>query len=170
MKEGYLQEKIRELDYKLKQQMELAGFLQKELQRLEGSKKQQKAIIKKLDSLDQFKTTFLADLKKENDNILKNGIHTSSKEILHQVEASIDKKLREMKTYVDNSLKILREEQDLGEAVSELTYSLNETRHLLQLALETLVQERIISQERITIITKRASLRASKEKKETNPK
>jgi len=42
MKEGYLQEKIREFDYKLKQQMNMAQQLDKHLDRIIVSEKEQK--------------------------------------------------------------------------------------------------------------------------------
>ena len=48
MKEAYLQEKIRELNYKIKQQMDLADQLKQELQRLQQELKQHKHLIKQL--------------------------------------------------------------------------------------------------------------------------
>ena len=55
MKEGYLQEKMREFDYKLKQQMDMAKQLDKHLDRIIVSEKEQKKMFKKLKELDSYK-------------------------------------------------------------------------------------------------------------------
>jgi uncharacterized protein YebE (UPF0316 family) len=66
LKEGYLQGKIREIDFKLKQQMALAEQLDKHLQRIIVSEKEQKKLFNKLKKLDEYKDEIRKDLEMKN--------------------------------------------------------------------------------------------------------
>jgi predicted transcriptional regulator len=158
MKEGYLQTKIREIDYKLRQQMALAEQLEQQLQRIIISKKEHKALLNKLKDLDKFKDRILKELAEENKaqvQSIKDELH----EIVdkHIIEV-VEKKISGLEKYIDKAVE--------GVSVRDLIWrnsrSIAFNEQLCLLLMEELINERVLSKERVDIISKRASMRAKK--------
>ncbi len=89
MKEAYLQEKIREIDYKLRQQMEVAEQLNQELQRLRTELKQHKHLIKQLKAFDTFKEDLRLELSQQNREILRKSIEKSEQNLQKEITGTL---------------------------------------------------------------------------------
>ena len=160
LKEGYLQEKIRELDFKLKQQMALAEQLDKHLQRIIVSEKEQKKLFNKLKKLDEYKDEIRKDLEMKNKKEIKSSIDKSKEIINKKIDDAIEKHLGKIQKQMDeisNKLKQIETVKDLALKNSENVVF---TEHLCNLIMEELVRERVFSKEKIEILSKRASIRA----------
>jgi len=160
LKEGYLQEKIRELDFKLKQQMALAEQLDKHLQRIIVSEKEQKKLFNKLKKLDEYKDEIRKDLEMKNKKEIKSSIDKSKEIINKKIDDAIEKHLGKIQKQMDeisNKLKQIETVKDLAFKNSENVVF---TEHLCNLIMEELVRERVFSKEKIEILSKRASIRA----------
>ncbi len=163
MKEGYLQNKIRELDYKLKQQLELAEHLNRQLQLIIDSKKEYKVILNKLKNLDKFKDKIKREIIKEN-KIKIQSIMAESTEIINKhIHEAIENNNKNIKKYVDKKFDQLQDELLDKELVLKNSKNILFNEQLLSILLEELIRERIFSNERIDIIQKRASIRAKKQ-------
>ena len=159
MKEGYLQEKIREIDYKLKQQMEAAQQLDKHLDRIIVSEKEQKKMFKKLKDLDKYKEEIKKDLEKEITDDLKILKNQSKESIRKKIDDAIEKKVSEMQKQMDELRERLNQILDLKDIVLNATKNSIYSQQLCDILVEELVRERIFSREKTEIITKRASIR-----------
>ena len=165
MKEGYLQNKIRELDYKLKQQMEMAEHLNKELQLVIDSKKQYKGLFNKIKDLDKFKEKTLKEINKQNKIEIKSIMDQSQKLIDKQVQKAVENSYQKVKTYVDREIAKSKDKEFDINLVLKNSKSIYFNEQLSELLIDELIKERIISNERAEIIKKRASIRA-KEREE----
>ncbi len=163
MKDGYLQIKIRELDYKLKQQMELAQNLEKQLQIVIDSKKEYKTLFNKLKKIESFKEDTLKEINKKNKIEIKSIINESQDLINDYIKNAIDKSSKNLRKYIDNEINKLKNEQINQELFLKNLKKIHYNEHFNQLLVEELLKERVISQERMDIIRKRASIRASDE-------
>ncbi len=166
MKEGYLQNKIRELDYKLKQQLELAEHLERQLQMIIDSKKEYKVFFNKLKDLDKFKDRVLKEIAKENKIKIQSIIDQSNEIINKHIHDAVENSFKKVKKYVDKAVdqsKDVRFDKDLVLKNSKKIL-LNE--QLCVLLMEELVRERILSNEKVDILTKRASIRAKKQEEQ----
>ena len=166
MKEGYLQNKIRELDYKLKQQLELAEHLERQLQMIIDSKKEYKVFFNKLKDLDKFKDRVLKEIAKENKIKIQSIIDQSNEIINKHIHDAVENSFKKVKKYVDKAVdqsKDVRFDKDLVLKNSKKIL-LNEK--LCVLLMEELVRERILSNEKVDILTKRASIRAKKQEEQ----
>ena len=97
VKEGYLQNKIREMDYKLKQQMQLAENLEKQLQMIIDSKKEYKVFFNKLKEMDKFKDRILKDISKENKIKIQSIIDESNEIINKHIHDAVENSYRQVK-------------------------------------------------------------------------
>jgi len=165
MKEGYLQNKIRELDYKLKQQMELAEHLEKQLQMVIDSKKQYKVLFNKLKELDKFKENILKEIAKENKSEIKSIMDQSSKIIDKHIHDSVKNNIQEVKRYVDSEIAKSKDMAIDKNLVLKNSKSISFNEQLCNLIMEELVKERVLSNERVDIIKKRASIRTEEQEK-----
>jgi len=165
MKEGYLQNKIRELDYKLKQQMELAEHLEKQLQMVIDSKKQYKVLFNKLKELDKFKENILKEIAKENKSEIKSIMDQSSKIIDKHIHDSVKNNIQEVKRYVDSEIAKSKDMAFDKNLVLKISKSISFNEQLCNLIMEELVKERVLSNERVDIIKKRASIRTEEQEK-----
>ena len=160
MKEGYLQGKIRELDYKLKQQMEAAEQLEKNLQRIIVSEKEQKKLFNQLKEVYEFKEDMIKKLEIENKKEIKSDINKAKESLNKKIEDTIEKNFEKLQKQLD---KIINQLQDLS-AVKDIALKNSKnivfTEHLCNLLMEELVRERIFSNEKVEILSKRASIRA----------
>jgi hypothetical protein len=161
MKDGYLQIKIRELDYKLKQQMQLAQNLEKQLQMVIDTKKEYKTLFNKLKRIDKFQENLLKEISKKNKIEMKSIFDNSHELINEYVKKSIDKNNKNMKKFFENELKKLENNQIDNELFQKLSKKINFIEQLNLLLMEELLKERVISNERLEIIKKRASIRAN---------
>lgn len=166
MKEGYLQNKIRELDYKLKQQLELAEHLNRQLQLIIDSKKEYKAIFNKLKNLDSFKDKILKEIIKENQIKVQSVINESTDIINKHIHEAVEYNNEKIKNYVDRKIHQLQDKLTDKELVSRISKKIILNEQLCLILLEELVRERIFSNERVDIIQKRASIRAKKREEE----
>lgn len=160
LKEGYLQEKIRELDFKLKQQMALAEQLDKHLQRIIVSEKEQKKLFNKLKKLDEYKDEIRKDLEMKNKKEIKSSLDKSKETINKKIDDAIEKnlgKIQKQMNKISNQLQQIEIVRDLALKNSENVVF---TQHLCNLIMEELVRERVFSKEKIEILSKRASIRA----------
>lgn len=162
MKEGYLQNKIRELDYKLKQQLELAEHLNRQLQLIIDSKKEYKAFFNKLKNLDSFKDKILKEIIKENQIKVQSVINESTDIINKHIHEAVEYNNEKIKNYVDRKIHQLQDKLTDKELVSRISKKIILNEQLCLILLEELVRERIFSNERVDIIQKRASIRAKK--------
>ena len=159
MKEGYLQNKIRELDYKLKQQMEMAEYLNKELQLVIDSKKQYKGLFNKIKDLDKFKEKALKEINKQNKIEIKSIVDQSQKIIDKQVQKAVENSYQKVMRYIDMEIAKSRTNNIDKDLVLKNQRSIFFNEQLYDLLMEELIKERIISNERVEIIKKRASIR-----------
>ena len=159
MKEGYLQEKMREFDYKLKQQMDLAKQLDKHLERVIVSEKEQKKMFKKLKDLDNYKEEIKKEIDKEIREELKEYKKQSKEVIYNRINDAIEKKLGELQKQM-NQLQIdLAEIKELQSQVFQATKKSVYSEQLSDILVEELIKERVFSREKTEIITKRAKIR-----------
>jgi len=159
MKEGYLQEKIREIDYKLKQQMEAAQQLDKHLDRIIVSEKEQKKMFKKLKDLDKYKEEIKKEIDREIREELKTHKNKSKETIRKKIDDAIEKKLGQLQKQMDELKTELMEIKELKDLVLQATKNAIYSEQLSDLLVEELVRERVFSKDRIDIISKRASIR-----------
>ncbi len=162
MKEGYLQTKIRELDYKLKQQMETAEQIHKELQHLQLSKKERKQLLKKIKEFETFQQRIEQDLLSKNKQMLQDLLKESTSLIDERVKNALNKRFKpfersiEAKTAPLNQLE--QQHEQLSQALQETSY----LRNLVELLIEELIKEHVFSSEKLEILTKRARIRSEK--------
>ncbi len=162
MKEGYLQNKIRELDYKLKQQLELAEHLERQLQMIIDSKKEYKAFFNKLKNLDKFKDSILKEIAKENKIKIQSIIDQSNEIINKHIHDAVENSFKKVKKYVDGAIEQFQDTSFDKELVLKNSKNILFNEQLCILLMEELVRERILSNEKVDILTKRASIRAKK--------
>jgi hypothetical protein len=166
MKEGYLQEKLREFDYKLKQQMNLLQQMEKELDLLFTSKKELKSLIKKLKDLETFKDTLYRDLKKANADELQTTIKKTQKLVTKTMTDELKKNLGDLTKQIEKTTEQLETVEIMLDQVQKNTKQSIYTKHLCDLLIEELLKERVLSNERAEILSKRASIRTSDDIKE----
>lgn len=159
MKEGYLQNKMRELDYKLKQQMELAEHLEKQLQLVIDSKKQYKGLFTKLKELDKFKDTILKEINKQNKIEIKSIMDQSNEIIDKHIHDSVEIRYQQVKKYVDREIAKSKDTEIDKNIVLKNTRGIFFNEQLCNLLMDELIKERVLSNERVEIIKKRASIR-----------
>ncbi len=159
MKEGYLQEKMREFDYKLKQQMDVAKQLDKHLDRIIVSEKEQKKMFKKLKDLDKYKEEIKKEINREIKEDLKTYKSRSKETIRKKIDDAIEKKLGNLQKQMDELKTELMETKELKDLVMQANKNAIYSEQLSNLLVEELVRERIFSREKTDIITKRASIR-----------
>ena len=162
MKEGYLQNKIRELDYKLKQQLELAEHLERQLQMIIDSKKEYKALFNKLKNLDKFKDSILKEIAKENKIKIQAIIDQSNEIINKHIHDAVENSFKKVKKYVDRAIEQFQDTSFDKESVLKNSKNILFNEQLCILLMEELVRERILSNEKVDILAKRASIRAKK--------
>jgi len=162
MKEGYLEIKIRELDYKLKQQLELAEHLERQLQMIIDSKKEYKALFNKLKNLDKFKDSILKEIAKENKIKIQSIIDQSNEIINKHIHDAVENSFKKVKKYVDRAIEQFQDTSFAKELVLKNSKNILFNEQLCILLMEELVRERILSNEKVDILTKRASIRAKK--------
>jgi len=160
LKEGYLQDKIRELDFKLKQQMALAEQLDKHLQRIIVSEKEQKKLFNKLKQLDDFKDNIQKELEMRNKKEIKSSIDKSKELINKKIDDAIEKNFEKIQKQMDTISTQLQQIEAVNNLVAKNTENLVFLEQLCNLLMEELVRERIFSNEKIEILSKRASIRA----------
>jgi hypothetical protein len=159
MKEGYLQEKIREFDYKLKQQMNMAQQLDKHLDRIIVSEKEQKKMFKKLKDLEKYKEEIKKEIEKEIMEELKTLKNQSKETIRRKIDDAIEKKLGQLQKQMDELKTELMKIKELKDLVLQATKNAIYSEQLSDLLVEELVRERVFSKDRVDIISKRASIR-----------
>jgi len=159
MKEGYLQEKMREFDYKLKQQMDLAKQLDKHLERIIVSEKEQKKMFKKLRDLDKYKEEIKKEIDREIRDELKTYKNQSKETIRKKIDDAIEKKLGELQKQMDDLKTEIMDIKELKDLVLQANKNAIYSEQLTDLLIEELVRERVFSRERTSILTKRASIR-----------
>jgi hypothetical protein len=160
LKEGYLQEKIRELDFKLKQQMALAEQLDKHLQRIIVSEKEQKKLFNKLKKLDEYKDEIRKDIEMKNKKEIKSSIDKSKETINKKIDDAIEKHLGKIQKQMDKISNQLQQIEIVRDLALKNSENVVFTQHLCNLIMEELVRERVFSKEKIEILSKRASIRA----------
>lgn len=161
MKEGYLQEKMREFDYKLKQQMELAEQLDKHLQRIIVSEKEQKKMFKKLHELDVYKQEIKKEIDKEIRDEFKQYKTQSKEIILHKIDDAINKHLGKLSKQMNDLQKDLLEIKEMNARVLQAKKNAVYSQQLCSILIEELIRERVFSKEKTEIITKRAGIRTN---------
>ena len=113
MKEGYLQEKMREFDYKLRRQIELAEQLDKHLVRVIVSEKEQKKLFKKLKDLDDYKEEIKKEIDKEIRDDLKKYKNQSKETIRNKIDDAIEKNFHVLQQQMNGLKKELLEIKQL---------------------------------------------------------
>ena len=159
MKEGYLQEKMREFDYKLKQQMDLATQLDKHLDRIIVSEKEQKKMFKKLKDLDKYKEDIKNEINREIKEELKTHKNQSKEAIRKKIDDAIEKKLGNLQSQMDELKSDLIKIKELKDLVLQASKNAIYSEQICDILVEELVRERVFSREKTDIITKRASIR-----------
>ena len=159
MKEGYLQEKIREFDYKLKQQMNMAQQLDKHLDRIIVSEKEQKKMFKKLKDLEKYKEEIKKEIDREIREELKTHKNKSKETIIRKIDDAIEKKLGGLQKQMNDLKTELMKIKELKDLVLQATKNAIYSEQLSDLLVEELVRERVFSKDRVDIISKRASIR-----------
>jgi hypothetical protein len=160
MKESYLQEKIRELNYKIKQQMDLAEQLNQELQRLQQELKQHKHLIEQLKAFETYKETTIREINHETKKSLAETLNKTHKDLNKELHATL-------KTYIDKHKSqqipdLTPQFKLLNKQLEELTKSSNYTKNLLDLLIDQLITDRQLAHEQADIIKKRAQIRGNK--------
>lgn len=165
MKEGYLQIKIRELDYKLKQQLELSENLERQLQLIINSKKEYKVIFNKLKNLDKFKDQIREEIIMENKVEIKSVINESNEIINNYIHDAVENSYKKLKKYVDREIEQIKNRIIDKNLVLQNSDNTLLNQNLSYLLMEELIKERILSNDRVEILKKRASIRLKKQEK-----
>lgn len=165
MKEGYLQIKIRELDYKLKQQLELSENLERQLQLIINSKKEYKVIFNKLKNLDKFKDQIRKEIIMENKVEIKSVINESNEIINNYIHDAVENSYKKLKKYVDREIEQIKNRITDKNLVLQNSDNTLLNQNLSYLLMEELIKERILSNDRVEILKKRASIRLKKQEK-----
>ena len=157
MKEAYLQEKIREFNYKIKQQMDLAEQLNQELQRLQQELKQHKHLINQIKAFESFKETTIQNINHETKKTLNTSLTKTHKELQKELHATL-------KNYLDKHKKqqipdLSPKLNQLTKQIEELTKTSHYTKNLLDLLIERLVTDRQLAHDQAEIMKKRAQIR-----------
>ena len=166
MKEGYFQEKMREFDYKLKQQMDMAKQLDNHLERIIVSEKEQKKMFKKLKELDEYKQDIKKEIEKELQEEFKTYKNQSKQTIRHKIDDAVEKKLGEFQQQINTLHKDLADIKHLQHLVIEANKNAVFSTQLGELLIEELVRERVFSREKVKIISHRAMIRTRDKVKE----
>ena len=138
MKDGYLQIKIRELDYKLKQQMQLAENLEKQLQMVIDTKKEYKTLFNKLKKIDNFKDEVIKEISKANKMEVQALLSQTDDLIGQEVniaaesEISIGNLARMLIERINPKVKIVTAEERIRPAKSEVERLLGSNKKLKQ--------------------------------------
>jgi len=151
------------LDYKLKQQLELAEHLNRQLQLIIDTKKDYKAIFNKLKDLDKFKDKILKEIIKENRIKIQSIINESAEIINKHLQESVEYNNEKIKSYIDKKIDQLKDKLIEKELILKNSKNILFNEQLCLILLEELVRERIFSNERVEIIQKRALIRAKKQ-------
>jgi hypothetical protein len=159
MKEGYLQEKMREFDYKLKQQMKMAEQLDKHLERIIVSEKEQKKMFKKLKDLDMYKEEIRKEIIREIREDLTTHKNQLKLSIRNKIDDAIEKNLGKVQKQMSDLHTELLEIKKLKDFVIQARKNSIFSEQLCDILVEELVKDRIFSREKIDIIKKRASIR-----------
>lgn len=157
---------MREFDYKLQQQMDLAKQLDKHLDRIIVSEKEQKKMFKKLKDLDNYKEEIKKEINREIKDELKAYKNQSKETIRKKVDDTIEKKLGELQRQMDELKTELMEIKELKDLVLQANRNAIYSEQLSNLLVEELVRERVFSREKTDIITKRASIRTREKLKD----
>ena len=163
MKEGYLQEKIRELDFQLKQQKALAEQLDKHFQRIIPSLKEQKKLFAKLKELDTFKDNIQKDIEIKNKKEIERIVNQAKERINKKIDTAVEKYLGEIQQKMDILSEQIQEIETVNELIQKNTENIAFVKHLCIILMEELVRDRVFSKEKIEILSKRASIRAEDE-------
>lgn len=160
MKEAYLQEKIRELNYKIKQQMDLATQLNQELETLKQDIKQHKHLIKQLKSFETFKDTTIKEINHTTQKTVTATLKKTQKDLQKELQATL-------KTYLDAHQSqqipdLTPQFTKLTKQLEDLTKNTNYTKNLLDLLIERLISDKQLATEQAEIIKKRARIRSKK--------
>jgi len=166
MKEGYLQEKMREFDYKLQQQMDLAKQLDKHLDRIIVSEKEQKKMFKKLKDLDNYKEEIKKEIDKEIREELKTYKNQSKETIRNKINDAIEKNLGMQQQQMDELQSDLKDIKELQNIVINATKKSVYAEQLGDILVEELIRERVLSRDKTDIIKKRAIIRSKEKLKE----
>jgi len=166
MKEGYLQEKMREFDYKLQQQMDLAKQLDKHLERVIVSEKEQKKMFKKLKDLDNYKEEIKKEIDKEIREELKTYKNQSKETIRKKIDDAIEKNLGMLQQQMDELQSELKDIKELQNLVINATKKSVYAEQLGDILVEELIRERVLSRDKTDIIKKRAIIRSKEKLKE----
>jgi len=166
MKEGYLQEKMREFDYKLQQQMDLAKQLDKHLDRIIVSEKEQKKMFKKLKDLDNYKEEIKKEIDKEIREELKTYKNQSKETIRNKINDAIEKNLGMLQQQMDELQSDLKDIKELQNIVINATKKSVYAEQLGDILVEELIRERVLSRDKTDIIKKRAIIRSKEKLKE----
>jgi hypothetical protein len=165
VKEGYLQEKIRELDFKLNEQRALAEQLDKHLQRVIVSEKEQKKLFGKLKQLEAYKKDIQMEIIRENRDALKENFEKSKRFISRKVQDAIENSLGRIQNDIALLSDQMEELKKIRAFATDLQKNVMYSEQLCRLLLEEMIQNRVFSKEKMEILLKRASIRAESEMK-----
>ena len=143
MKEGYLQEKMREFDYKLKQQMDMAEQLDKHLERIIVSEKEQKKMFKKLKDLDTYKEEIRKEINREIREELTTHKNQLKVSIQNKIDDAIEKNLGKVQSQMSDLHTELSEIKELKALVIQARKNAIYSEQLCDILIEELVRERI---------------------------
>ena len=166
MKEGYLQEKMREFDYKLRQQMDLAEQLDKHLERVIVSEKEQKKMFKKLKELDDYKEEIKKEIDKELRDNLKKYKNQSKDTIRSKIDDAVEKKLGVLQNQMNELNTELLSLKQLKDLVIHARKNAIYSEQICNILVEELIRDQVFSRDKTDIIAKRAMIRTKDKLKE----
>ena len=157
MKEGYLQLKIAEINDKCKLIEQMIAMEKKRIELLEQRVGGFKDLIKKLRDIDNFKLDMQKQIKKENQELLKNEIKNISKNISDEIDTLIKSKIKEIEKsikYISSREKDLeRKDEIISQINKNVSYLLNHNNLLMM----KLVNKAIISDREVNELHIRSS-------------
>ena len=161
MKEGYLQLKIGEINDKCKLIEQMIAMEKKRIELLEQRVGGFKDLIKKLRDIDNFKLDMQKQIKKENQELLKNEIKNISKNISDEIDTLIKSKIKEIEKsikYISSREKDLeRKDEIISQINKNVSYLLNHNNLLMM----KLVNKAIISDREVNELHIRSSKKSN---------
>ena len=160
MKEGYLQLKIAELNEKCNQIEQQLAFENSKLQLLQEKVGEYKAVIKRLEDIQMFKTQTVKEIREENEKIIKNHVEHVS----HQLSKVLNELATRKADAITETLHLLEKRQEdltkqaavLEQHAQQLAFLLGHTEILMM----KLVNRNVLTEHDVMEMQRRATKKA----------
>lgn len=146
----------------MKQQLELSEYLEQQLQLIIKSKNEYKVIFNKLKNIDKYKDQIRKEIITKNKIEIQSIINESKEIINNYINEAVKNSYLKIKEFLDRDIKQIKEDIIDKNKVLKNSENIIINENLSSLILEELIKERILSNDRVEILKKRAVIRSKK--------